>query len=84
MDDLDGLEEALALDVPMVLLDNFTLEATRDAVRLNGGRAKLESSGGLRPGRLREVALTGVDYLAVGWITHSAPSLDLGLDWPAS
>ncbi|ACU53897.1 nicotinate-nucleotide pyrophosphorylase [Acidimicrobium ferrooxidans DSM 10331] len=84
VDDLDGLEEALALDVPMVLLDNFTLEATRDAVRLNGGRAKLESSGGLRPGRLREVALTGVDYLAVGWITHSAPSLDLGLDWPAS
>lgn len=84
VDDLDALETALALHVPVVLLDNFSLDATRRAVEHSRGRAKLEASGGLRPGSLREVALTGVDYLAVGWITHSAPSLDLGLDWPSS
>jgi nicotinate-nucleotide pyrophosphorylase (carboxylating) len=51
-----------------------------EAVRLTGGRAELEASGGLTLDGARDVASTGVDYLAVGALTHSAPSLDIGLD----
>jgi nicotinate-nucleotide pyrophosphorylase (carboxylating) len=81
VDDLLALEEALELGVDLVLLDNFGLGDLRAAVRLTAGRAALEASGGLRPGSLRAVADTGVTYIAVGWITHSAPALDIGLDW---
>ncbi len=84
VDTLDQLDEALSLGVELVLLDNFTLDDLRRAVAHTRGRAKLEASGRLRPGQLRPVALTGVDFLAVGWITPSAPQLDLGLDWDAS
>ncbi len=72
--------EAIRAGAQLILLDNFGLAETREAVALAAGRAKLEASGGLTLDRAREVALTGVDYLAVGALTHSAPALDIGLD----
>jgi nicotinate-nucleotide pyrophosphorylase (carboxylating) len=65
----------------LVLLDNFDPEQMRAAVRLVAGRARLEASGGLTLDRAATVAATGVDYLAVGALTHSAPVLDIGLDF---
>ena len=64
----------------LILLDNFDLEDTAAAVALVAGQARLESSGGLTLERARAVAATGVDYLAVGALTHSAPALDIALD----
>jgi nicotinate-nucleotide pyrophosphorylase (carboxylating) len=63
-----------------VLLDNFSPEELRGAVARTAGRARLEASGGLTLPNAREVAATGVDYLAVGALTHSAPILDIGAD----
>jgi nicotinate-nucleotide pyrophosphorylase (carboxylating) len=63
-----------------MLLDNFDVRDMAAAVRLAGGRARLEASGGLTLDSARAVAQTGVDYLAVGALTHSAPALDIGLD----
>lgn len=80
VDSLDQLEEVLAAGADLVLLDNFTPERMRDAVRLAQGRALLEASGGLSLDMAAEVAATGVDYLAVGALTHSAPVLDIGAD----
>jgi nicotinate-nucleotide pyrophosphorylase (carboxylating) len=80
-DTLDQVREAIAAGVGLVLLDNFGLDETRSAVEL--GRVagvRLEASGGLDLGRARDVAATGVDFLAVGALTHSAPVLDLGFD----
>jgi nicotinate-nucleotide pyrophosphorylase (carboxylating) len=80
-DTLDQVREALAAGVELVLLDNFGLEQTREAVALvRGTGIRLEASGGLSLERAREVAATGVDFLAVGALTHSAPVLDLGFD----
>ncbi len=62
------------------LLDNMDREAMAEAVRLADGRIVLEASGGLRPGDLRRVAETGVDYLSLGWLTHSAPAADLAME----
>jgi nicotinate-nucleotide pyrophosphorylase (carboxylating) len=79
-DTLDQVAEALAAGADLILLDNFTVADTAVAVRLSGGRALLEASGGLTLATARSVAQTGVDYLAVGALTHSAPVLDIGLD----
>jgi nicotinate-nucleotide pyrophosphorylase (carboxylating) len=79
-DTLDQVAEALAAGADLILLDNFTVPEMAEAVRLADGRALLEASGGLTLGRARAVAETGVDYLAVGALTHSAPALDFGLD----
>jgi nicotinate-nucleotide pyrophosphorylase (carboxylating) len=79
-DTLDQVAEALAAGADLILLDNFTVADTAAAVRLTAGRALLEASGGLSLAMARSVALTGVDYLAVGALTHSAPALDIGLD----
>jgi nicotinate-nucleotide pyrophosphorylase (carboxylating) len=80
-DTLDQVREALAAGVHLVLLDNFTLADTVAAVSLaRGSGCRLEASGGLTLERARAVAATGVDYLAVGALTHSAPVLDLGFD----
>ena len=80
-DTLAQVEEALAAGVGLVLLDNFGLADTRAAVAMVAGRGmRLEASGGLGLGRAAEVAATGVDYLAIGALTHSAPVLDLGFD----
>jgi nicotinate-nucleotide pyrophosphorylase (carboxylating) len=80
-DTLDQVREALAAGVHLVLLDNFTLADTVAAVSLaRGSGCRLEASGGLTLERARAVAATGVHYLAVGALTHSAPVLDLGFD----
>ncbi len=80
VDSLAQLDEVLAAGADLVLLDNFTPEQMREAVRLTAGRARLEASGGLSLPVAAEVAGTGVDYLAVGALTHSAPVLDIGAD----
>jgi nicotinate-nucleotide pyrophosphorylase (carboxylating) len=80
-DTLDQVKEALVAGVGLVLLDNFDLADTRAAVAMVAGSGmRLEASGGLDLARAAEVAATGVDYLAVGALTHSAPVLDLGFD----
>jgi nicotinate-nucleotide pyrophosphorylase (carboxylating) len=79
-DTLDQVAEALAAGADLILLDNFSVPDMRAAVELAGGRALLEASGGLTLEGARAVAETGVDYLAVGALTHSAPALDVGLD----
>ncbi len=77
---LEQLDEALALGVDVVLLDNMDLATLREAVRRAHGRALTEASGGVRPDNVRQVAETGVDLISIGWLTHSAPSLDVALD----
>jgi len=80
VDRLDQLQAALDLEVDAVLLDNMPLDVLRSAVDLARGRAITEASGGIRPDTAAAVAATGVDLLSVGWITHSAPALDVALD----
>jgi len=80
VDTLDQLEEALNGGAHAVLLDNMDPDTLRKAVEMNKGRATLEASGGITLETVRAKAETGVDLLSVGWLTHSAPSLDLGLD----
>lgn len=81
-DTLDQVREAVAERVGVLLLDNMTLSEMSDAVALVGlaGGVLTEASGSLRLEEARAVAQTGVDFLAVGALTHSAPALDLGLD----
>jgi nicotinate-nucleotide pyrophosphorylase (carboxylating) len=80
-DTLDQVREAITAGVELVLLDNFSLADTGAAVALaRPAGVRLEASGGLTLDRAHEVSATGVDYLAVGALTHSAPVLDLGFD----
>ncbi|MDL9944468.1 carboxylating nicotinate-nucleotide diphosphorylase [Gordonia sp. ABSL11-1] len=86
VDSLAQLDEVLALGPQLVLLDNFALWETQMAVQRRNARSpetKLESSGGLSLDMAADYARTGVDYLAVGALTHSVTVLDLGLDIPA-
>ncbi len=80
VDSLEQLRELLEVGADQILLDNMTPAQLAEAVRLCAGRARLEASGGLTLEHAREVAGTGVDYLAVGALTHSAPVLDIALD----
>jgi nicotinate-nucleotide pyrophosphorylase (carboxylating) len=80
VDSLDQLEQALTVGADLVLLDNFSIDELVEAVKVNAGRAKLEASGGFTIDSAADVATTGVDYVAVGAITHSAPVLDIGAD----
>jgi nicotinate-nucleotide pyrophosphorylase (carboxylating) len=80
VDTLAQLEEALACRVTAVLLDNMTPEQLRSAVAVAGGRCHLEASGGITLANVRAVAESGVDSISLGGLTHSARSLDLGLD----
>ena len=79
-DTIDQVAEAFTAGADLILLDNFGGPALAQAVALVAGRALLEASGGLTLAGARAVAETGVDYLAVGALTHSAPALDIGLD----
>jgi nicotinate-nucleotide pyrophosphorylase (carboxylating) len=79
-DTLAQVAEAAAAGAKLILLDNFAVPDMISAVAMAAGRARLEASGGLTLARAREVAQTGIDYLAVGALTHSAPALDIGLD----
>jgi nicotinate-nucleotide pyrophosphorylase (carboxylating) len=82
VDTLEQLKEALQCSVEIVLLDNMSIEQTKAAVEIaRGSNTKLESSGGLKLENAAAYAATGVDYLAVGALTHSAPVLDIGLDF---
>lgn len=78
---LEQLEEALEHGAHVVLLDNMSLDDLRLAVALNKGRAVLEASGGVTLDSVKAIAMTGVDVISSGAITHSAPCLDLGLDF---
>ncbi len=80
VDSLEQLAEVLDAGADLVLLDNFTPDQMREAVALTAGRAKLEASGGLTLENAAEVATTGVDYVAVGALTHSVKVLDIGAD----
>jgi nicotinate-nucleotide pyrophosphorylase (carboxylating) len=80
IDRLDELEAAIEGGADVVLLDNFGLDDLRAAVRIAAGRVPLEASGGVRPETIRAIAEAGVDRISVGWITHSAPALDVALD----
>ena len=80
VDGLDQLDEALALNVDVIMLDNFSLDVMREGVRRAKGRALLEASGGIRPDTAEAIAATGVDLLSLGWLTHSSPNLDVALD----
>jgi nicotinate-nucleotide pyrophosphorylase (carboxylating) len=81
VDSLEQLDEALRCRAESVLLDNFPLDLLREAVRHVAGRCLTEASGGVTPANVDEVAATGVDAISLGWLTHSAPALDLGLDF---
>jgi nicotinate-nucleotide pyrophosphorylase (carboxylating) len=80
VDTLAQLDEALSRNVDAILLDNMDLDTLREAVRRARGRALTEASGGIHPDDVRAVAETGVDLISLGWITHSAPALDVALD----
>ena len=82
VDRLDQLEEALAVGgADVILLDNMDTPTLKKAVALTAGRAVLEASGNMKLDRIAEVAATGVDYISSGALTHSARTLDLGLDF---
>jgi len=80
VDSLEQLGEVLEAGADLVLLDNFDTAMMTEAVELNAGRATLEASGGLTLAVAGQVAATGVDFIAVGALTHSAPVLDIGAD----
>lgn len=80
VDTLDQLAEAMSEKPDAVLLDNMKPEMLKKAVALVAGRAVTEASGTINAETVAAVAATGVDYISSGWITHSAPTLDLGLD----
>ena len=83
-DTLKQVEQALDAGADIVLLDNMTLEQLESAVRLAAGRAKTEASGGVTLDTVRGIAATGVDFISVGALTHSARSVDIGLDFLSS
>ena len=80
VDSLVQLQEALAHDPDVIMLDNFTLDDLSEAVKIVGGRVVLEASGGVTLETVRAIAETGVDVISVGALTHSAKVLDIGLD----
>ncbi|WP_192357178.1 carboxylating nicotinate-nucleotide diphosphorylase [Mesorhizobium mediterraneum] len=84
VDTLAQLEEALALAPDAVLLDNMSVDKLRQAVALVAGRAITEASGRITAATAPAVAATGVDLISIGWLTHSAPILDIGLDYRGS
>ena len=81
VDRLDQVPEALAAGADIILLDNMSTEDLRRAVVLIDGRAITEASGGVSLTTVRDIAATGVDVISVGALTHSAPVLDIGLDF---
>jgi nicotinate-nucleotide pyrophosphorylase (carboxylating) len=78
--DLNELREALSLGVDRIMLDNMGIDEMRQAVEVTAGRVKLEASGGVTLDTVAAIARTGVDYISVGALTHSAPALDISLE----
>jgi len=83
VDTLAQLQEAMEEGVDAVLLDNMTPEQLREAVHFVAGRAITEASGRINPQTAPAIAASGVDLISIGWLTHSAPVLDIGLDFKA-
>ena len=81
VDSIDQLKEAITLKPDLILLDNMSVEQCSQAVLISAGLVKLEASGGIAISNAKSYAATGVDYLAIGSLTHSAPALDIGLDF---
>jgi len=85
VDTVAQAREVIDAGADLVLLDNMSPDEMREVVAYvgeSGSRVKLEASGGLTLDRAAEIAATGVDYLAIGALTHSAPALDIGMDVP--
>jgi nicotinate-nucleotide pyrophosphorylase (carboxylating) len=80
-DSLDQVEECLACGVDIIMLDNMSPEIMAEAVRLINGRALVEASGGVTLETVEAIAMSGVDIISIGALTHSAPSCDIGMDW---
>jgi nicotinate-nucleotide pyrophosphorylase (carboxylating) len=80
-DSVEQVDRAAAAGADVILLDNMSLDDMAECVRLVNGRAILEASGGVTLGSVRRIAETGVDWISVGALTHSAPSMDLALDF---
>ena len=78
-ENLSELEQALAANTDIVMLDNFSINDLSAAVTLNAGRAKLEASGGINPGTLSHIASTGVDYVSIGGLTKDCCAIDLSM-----
>ena len=78
---LEDVRTALSLGVERILLDNMSVEMMAEAVRLTGGRAKLEASGNVTLDTVRGIAETGVDYISIGALTHSAKVFDVSFDY---
>ena len=81
VDSIDQLKEAIKLKPDLILLDNMSADQCSQAVSITAGLVKLEASGGIAINNAKTYAATGVDYLAIGSLTHSAPALDIGLDF---
>lgn len=81
VDSLSQLPEVLAEHPDGILLDNMSLDDIREAVHVIHGRAFVEASGGIRLDQVREIAQTGIDAVSMGWLTQSAPAVDIGADW---
>jgi nicotinate-nucleotide pyrophosphorylase (carboxylating) len=81
VENLEQLAQVLETDADRVLLDNMGPELLRKAVEMVDGRMTTEASGGVTLENVRQLAETGVDIISVGWITHSAPQLDIALDF---
>ena len=81
VDSIDQLKEAIILKPDLILLDNMSTNQCSEAVSLTNGLVKLEASGGIAISNAKSYAATGVDYLAIGSLTHSAPALDIGFDF---
>jgi len=81
VESLDQVREVLETDADRVLFDNLTPAMLSEAVEMTGGRMETEASGGVTRETVRSIAETGVGFISVGWITHSAPQLDIALDF---
>jgi nicotinate-nucleotide pyrophosphorylase (carboxylating) len=80
-DTLEQVEQALAAGADIILLDNMSLDSMRQAALLARGRAKTEASGGVKLATIRDIAQTGVDFISIGALTHSARAVDIALDF---
>ena len=80
-DRIEQVERAVAAGADIIMLDNMSLEQMRDCVKLVSRRAIVEASGSVTRDRVRAIAETGVDWISIGALTHSAPATDLGLDF---
>ena len=81
VDTLEQLEIALKENIDAVLLDNMSVSTLRKAVRMVNNKVLTEASGGITPETAADIASTGVDLMSIGWLTHSAPALDVSLDF---